>query len=478
MRPYDFGTGKWVFIDWMGLDPGYGTPWGGAAGDGFCVPEGLVLKAPRVTVEPEPVLRPEYPWEDAMVGVYATVLDDEGLLRCWYEPSYLKEGRPEPSGVAYAESEDGVVWRKPKLGLTEFAGSKANNLVDLGTRGWAGGSVMKDPAAPAAERYKLVSCDWKERTLLGALSDDGLHWTWLEEPVLVGNNADTHSILHYNADLSSYVLYTRQRDGVMQRRGVNRSVSPVFGGFPPSEPVIESSPLDAPDVDTYSSGYSPWPGATHAHVMRLSVYSHTSDIVDVHLATSRDERLWHRPLGREPWLLPASAAHPRLETIYACAGVVPTAPGEWSTYVGALRKGHNYPQETYGSALPGEGLLRVPLREDGFMSLSAEGHGQCWTVPFRLEAVALAVNADVRYSGYVRCEVLEAGLGDTGEAVTIGRPLAGYTLDDCLPVTGNGVHTAFTWRGGPLAALRGRTVRLRLALYKADIYALHFDAQA
>ena len=231
-------------------------------------------------------------------------------------------------------------------------------------------------------------------------------------------------------------------------------------------------------MDTYCSGYSPWPGATHAHVMRLSVYSHTSDTVNVHLATSRDERLWHRPLGREPWLMPASAAHPRLETSYACTGIIPTARGEWSTYVGALRKGHNHPDAAYGSPLPGEGLLRVPLREDGFMSLSAEGHRQCWTVPFRLDAVALAVNADVRYSGYACCEVLEAGRGDTGEAVTIGKPIEGYTLDDCLPVTDNSARTTFTWRGGQLTALRGRTVRLRLALFKADIYALHFDAEA
>ena len=41
MRTHDFGRGKWVFIDWMGIGPGYGMAWSGeetVAGDS--VPRG------------------------------------------------------------------------------------------------------------------------------------------------------------------------------------------------------------------------------------------------------------------------------------------------------------------------------------------------------------------------------------------------------------------------------------------------------
>lgn len=476
MRQYGFGQGKWVFIDWMGVDPGYGTAWGGAIGGGFNLPEGLALKIHRVSAEPEPVLRAEHPWENAMVGAYATVLKDDGLYRCWYEPYYLKDGKRVQPGIAYAESDDGIVWRKPMLGLSEFAGSKDNNLVDMGTRGWAHGqSVMKDPAAPPEARYKMVSCGCdKTRSIATAISPDGLRWTWVD-PIFKGNNSDTQNILHYNPVTQRYVLYTRQADGVMHRRGVNRTESPVFGNFPPSVPVIESSPLDPPDLDIYCNGYSPWPGAAHAHVMRLSAYRHTTDVVDVVLATSRDECIWHRPLGNEPWLLPAAAPRPRLESIYACAGIVPTGKGEWSTYAGGIRHGHNHPPDGYGTATADEGLLRVPMREDGFISLSAEGHGQFWTVPFLLESTPLAVNAAIRYSGHVACEVLEAGLGETGEAVTVGKPIPGYTLADCVPVTGDHVHAPLAWRGGDLATLRGRSVRLHFSLFKADLFAMKFN---
>ncbi len=36
-----------------------------------------------------------------------------------------------------------------------------------------------------------------------------------------------------------------------------------------------------PDVDFYCNGYSPWPGATDAHLMRLSMYERTPDTMNV-----------------------------------------------------------------------------------------------------------------------------------------------------------------------------------------------------
>eukprot|EP00756_Hemistasia_phaeocysticola_P054359 Hpha_TRINITY_DN30288_c0_g1::TRINITY_DN30288_c0_g1_i1::g.27025::m.27025 len=44
--------------------------------------------------------------------------------------SYSKAGRGE--AFLYAESDDGIHWTKPNLGMTEWKGSKANNLIELG----------------------------------------------------------------------------------------------------------------------------------------------------------------------------------------------------------------------------------------------------------------------------------------------------------------------------------------------------------
>eukprot|EP00966_Prymnesium_polylepis_P115942 2679989-Prymnesium_polylepis.1 len=43
--------------------------------------------------------------------------------------SYSEAGRGE--ALLYAESDDGITWRKPDLGLIDWKGSKANNLIEL-----------------------------------------------------------------------------------------------------------------------------------------------------------------------------------------------------------------------------------------------------------------------------------------------------------------------------------------------------------
>lgn len=461
MRHYCLGQGKWVFLDWMGIEPGYGTAWGGAISEGFCVPRGIELRVHKPRVEPEPVLRPEHPWEANGISPYATFLADGGRFRCWYECEGGDNG-----GIAYAESSDGIHWTKIPLGQ-QIIGGVDSNMLEL----WAHGhGIFIDPVAVSEERYKLIRCYWGDpvRAIVGATSPDGLRWQRIpdEEPLLVGNNADTQNVGLYDENLGKYVIYTRQRDGMMQRRGINRTESADFYHFPPSEPVFEANPLDPPDWDYYASGYSKWPGAVDAHVMQVSVYQHTPDLVNVHLAVSRDGTIWHRPLGREPWI--ANDAYCPYPSIYASFSILSTAPGEWSTYLGVSPSGHNEGEKYQ----PGV-MLRAVSREDGFISLSSEGRGEFWTVPFTLTSDHIRLNARTSYSGFIRGEVLAAGIGDTGTAVTVGQPIAGFSLADCAPITGDHFDVPLEWKGD-LRKLVGQQVRLHFDLYKSDLFALKF----
>ena len=253
MRHYNFGTGKWVFVDWMGIEPGYGTRWSGEESTGYCVPRGVELRTHAPDLVPEFCIPLDKPWEKGCTA-YATFLEDGGVSRCWYE---------HRGGMGYAESDDGVTWRKPDLGLRELDGSTANNLLAFGMHG---AGVFIDPNATTDERYKMVGCLWtdQEKAIVGAVSPDGLHWTRLPEPVLRHQHADTQNIALYGEDLGKYVLYTRQTDGFAQRRGINRNVSDDFQHFTPSVPVFEGNPLDPPDWDFYCNGYSKWPGTQAA----------------------------------------------------------------------------------------------------------------------------------------------------------------------------------------------------------------------
>ena len=81
--------------------------------------------------------------------------------RLWYDVLLDKpaEYPGDRRAVAYAESRDGIHFRKPILGLVAKDGSTQNNLVmptDLERLALAGGSVMRDenPKCPPGERYK------------------------------------------------------------------------------------------------------------------------------------------------------------------------------------------------------------------------------------------------------------------------------------------------------------------------------------
>jgi hypothetical protein len=117
-----------------------------------------------------PVLRrgPEGSPDHGHAVVYGSVLHIGGKFRMWYlgmSQTTLQKGmtpgywRP----MCYAESDDGVHWVKPELGLVEFNGSKNNNICliqgDLFalTRVNDYLTVLDDPADPdPARRYKCA----------------------------------------------------------------------------------------------------------------------------------------------------------------------------------------------------------------------------------------------------------------------------------------------------------------------------------
>jgi hypothetical protein len=69
-----------------------------------------------------------------------------------------------------------------------------------------------------------------------------------------------------------------------------------------------------------------------------------------------------------------------------------------------------------------------------------------------------------------------AALGrDTGSVDASGRPLPGFTLADMPELFGDEFDAVVKWKNGTdLTALRGKTIRLRVQLKDADLYALRF----
>jgi hypothetical protein len=113
--------------------------------------------------------------------------------------------------VAYAESDDGIHWRKPNLGLVEYKGSRDNNLV-AAQPGLNTVSVLYDPEAPPERRYVMAGEDmrwWGKQGGAGwsldgpsmtriDVSPDGLRWTpVLDRPGLIMPQNETATIYRF-----------------------------------------------------------------------------------------------------------------------------------------------------------------------------------------------------------------------------------------------------------------------------------------
>jgi len=135
---------------------------------------------------------------------YGSVLRHDGKFKMWYVAA-SKEGFMEGAlfnfegwRFAYAESEDGVHWEKPDLGLVEFRGDRHNNLILVPPeiRGYDV-IVWHEPEEPdPSRRFKMMAqVPWKEPsdrtyplaitfsrhlrgggTYLPLFSEDGLRW--------------------------------------------------------------------------------------------------------------------------------------------------------------------------------------------------------------------------------------------------------------------------------------------------------------
>jgi hypothetical protein len=136
-----------------------------------------------------PVLDPGRPeeWDSLQIYWPGTVLYDgrERIFRCWYTGMDATQSSPRKWHFGYAESHDGVDWRKPDLGQVQHRGRGTNRLGGPGLEHVLRVSaVVEDPNPPSvSERFVALTIDevdgakdtWRKRL---AYSPDGIIWDW------------------------------------------------------------------------------------------------------------------------------------------------------------------------------------------------------------------------------------------------------------------------------------------------------------
>ena len=156
------------------------------------------------------------PWEGRFSG-YVTVLKDTGVFRMYYR------GLPEAGGdgsniesTCYAESADGLQWKKPELGIHEINGSTKNNVILKNEAPCSHNFspfLDTNPAALPAARYKALA-GTSDSGLIAFVSADGIHWKRAHPKAVISKGAfDSQNVSFWSESEGLYLCYFRTWDG-------------------------------------------------------------------------------------------------------------------------------------------------------------------------------------------------------------------------------------------------------------------------
>ncbi len=389
----------------------------------------------------------------------------------WYNPSDRKRHRN-----AYAESDDGLDWRKPDLGRTGRSGESvpAPNAVlyppEHRLIGLSG--VIRDdrPSVPDDERYKLMTPAKRgddPKGYLTATSPDGLHWRMQggfvpDEPTY----ADRGCFV-WDSFRDEFVLYSRTRfatDETVARggpgyfgRAIARCHSPNFSDWSTGDVVMAAAADDPDGTEIYGMAAFPYESQW---VALPQVFRSLPELayIDLSVAHSRDGIRW----TREPDLVLPNGGVGEWDRFNQCASTRPARVADelWVYYSGrTCRHTKEYRLSGLTDNGPRETAIGLAtLRLDGWCSYEASfDGGEILSEPVMLPDGALHVNAA---SAWGRVEVAAIPVSGAEDEAVLSEP-----------VVGDGVALPVRWQDeAAFDAARKKPVRLRFRLENALLY--------
>jgi hypothetical protein len=432
-------------------------------------------------------LKLDQPWEGRW-GAYVSIVTDGSRFQMYYRGGF--GARENRDLTCYAESSDGITWRRPALQLFEVNGSKDNNVVlGPGEPTWAthNFSVFHDarPDVPADERYKavgggagnerLLKFSGLVRGLYRFASADGKHWRRLPgDPLFTDYALDSQNILTWLPDEQCFAIYLRTWTG--DRKGVKfaynsirtiaRSTSKDFVTW--SEP--ERMTFDQGGVeDLYTNTTQAYFRAPQILVSMPFRFVRDRRVLDDETLTrfEIDKSMWKGVSDAifmssrggtsyqrkflesfvRPGIDPSSWAARSNMPAY---GIIQTGPAEMSFFI---VRGYSSNQTR---------IERMAMRLDGFASLHAGYRpGHATTRAVTLDGTRISLNLSTSASGYAKVILLDER----------GTEIPGFGAGEANELVGDGIDVGASWKSAPpLASLKGRTIRLKFVLRDADLY--------
>ena len=491
--------------------------------------ENVCLYLSKPTVRAEPVLTPE-PRESSAPDncaamFYGTVLEDPGpfggRFRMWYHACHRGMNPDWPADIArqfakyrdpvllgpacYAESDDGIAWRKPSLGQVRFKGGTDNNAIDL-PHGLTGGvNVLRDDGDPdPARRYKMVyeifprhsdppiEGAGRMSTVVTAVSPDGLRWRVTGIPYvdhfIEQSGFYKHGgryIIGYQAG-DAWGSHFSEGGRATGRCGLVR-YSHDFDHW--VEGCVESLVLPEPDAadargskGAYDQNHLGTAAVSCGNVCvgLYGLWHNRPDFADIScdlgLAVSNDGLVFREPAKGHAFLRAEdspAAPHPdrAFHTNLCQASGILNVGDETRLYHGRWRNtGFEHLDKYYGETA----LAVLPRDRWGALGLFPNREeGSVWSAPFAAPAGPPAVTMNIEGGGGMTVEVFDERF----------KPIPACSGADAgVPVLAAGLDVPVQWSGGPVALPRGKPVRLRIGLRRSGgcdprLYAVRVDGK-
>jgi hypothetical protein len=447
-----------------------------------------------------------FAWEDPSVRDHAGIGADKAH---WFRET-----------TGYAVSQDGIRWAKPVLGLIEAPSSfrraprskwqdgvfwepagmsRQNNLgcpitmlQDLGTFGGVSdrkrryliNAIQKNDTHPFAEIVAsgLYFASEVPEVARDPLWRQGLQAIW--EGKRRGPRGPAVRVAGFDERGKVWVEHAQCSFGNIVRLGgrcISRWTSPDLRDWSAEELVVPIAADEARAPEDWVEYMDIQVNRLHDYWLGQLIIFHgdrrdsqyemptrrgvwRKGTTEMRLIVSRDAgKSWQRVGGQEAWL-PHHAAENGYDRLVFAGSPVRVGDELWLYYrcwdgdhLVWNRDGTTYYTDRTRIAR----TARAVLRWDGFVSLSAgQVPGEILTKSLRFSGGRLTVNA-AAVRGGIRVEVQDLEC----------RPQSGYGLDDCRPLSGDGIAQEVHWgdrAGLPLAG--ARPSRLRFEVQNADLY--------
>ncbi len=448
------------------------------------------------------------PWEGSGSG-YHSVFRDGERFRMYYKAWQLdvKDGKvrmdAHPLFTCHAESADGIVWRKPELGLCDFKGSKANNIVlapgKMGAANPDPGHIamFKDdnPAAAPDARYKAIVRSNSPKGLLAFKSADGLRWSPMQEaPVITDGAFDSQNLAFWDGHSGLYRAYWRfftsgTTDEKNWKPAGHRAIRTATSkDFLRWENQQDLKYTDSSSEQLYTNQVKPYHRAPHLLLGFPTRYTERGWSESMRALPEREHResrakanLRYGTAITEGLFMASrdGVSFKRWNEAFLPPGI--ERPGSWnyghqyiawhvvetkSALEGAPNELSLYAGESYWTG-SSSALRRYTLRLDGFASIHAPmSGGDLVTKPLVFAGKHLSMNFASSAAGGIRVEIQDAD----------GKALPGFSLEDAEEHFGDSIDRRAVWKSGSdVSSLAGKPVRLRFALKDADLYSIQFE---